>query len=73
MQNNIVRAASVLALLFLLLSSCSKHESTAPPARPLATVFPIDGVVDLPSVGLVHEKTVDILDTFDSLGSNLCY
>ncbi len=73
MQDNISRAAVAVAAFSLLFScACSKGGSTAttpPPVppqllTPIAERFLIDGVVDLAAVGTIHQKTINLLDTF---------
>jgi hypothetical protein len=55
------------ALLCFFLGSCSESKSPEPyvplPA-PVAEQFPIDGAVDLAAVGAIHQKTINILDSF---------
>jgi len=65
MNKRIHPAALLLVVFFLFFGSCSGGSSKGPPLpKPLAEQYAIDGVVDPAAVGSVHEKTIDILDSF---------
>lgn len=65
---HIAKEIALLMVTFAVLGSCSGGGSGSGGGgglpKPLAERYVIDGVVDLASVGTVHQKTIDILDSF---------
>ena len=67
MSKRVYAAALLFVVFSLFFGSCSGGSSTGPgPSlpKPLTEQYAIDGIVDLTAVGTVHEKTIDILDSF---------
>lgn len=65
MRISVRKIIFLMILICFFLCNCSKNNSTTPTAQtPVAERFPIDGVVDLASVGTVQQKSINICYNF---------